>query len=71
LIGFVGLAAPALARSLGARSLLQRLMLAPIAGAVILSLADGVLLATATLGGPSQPTGALTGLLGGPQLRWL
>ncbi|MFP5510540.1 MAG: Fe(3+)-hydroxamate ABC transporter permease FhuB [Alphaproteobacteria bacterium] len=71
LIGFVGLAAPALARSLGARSPLQRLMLAPIAGAVILSLADGVLMATASLGGPSLPTGALTGLIGGPLLLWL
>ena len=71
LIGFVGLAAPALARSLGARTMLQRLMLAPVAGALVLSLADGALLATTSLGGPSLPTGALTGLIGGPLLIWL
>lgn len=71
LIGFVGLAAPALARSLGARTMLQRLMLAPVAGALVLSLADGALLATTSLGGPSLPTGAVTGLIGGPLLIWL
>lgn len=32
LVGFIGLAAPAVARSLGARTLMQRLMLAPLAG---------------------------------------
>ncbi len=71
LVGFVGLAAPAIARSLGARTLMQRLMLAPLAGALLLSLADGLLLALAALGGPSLPTGALTGLIGGPLLIWL
>lgn len=71
LIGFVGLAAPALARSLGARTLMQRLLLAPLAGAVVLSLADGLLLGLAALGGPVLPTGALTGLIGGPLLLWL
>ncbi|KRW96563.1 Fe(3+)-hydroxamate ABC transporter permease FhuB [Paracoccus sp. MKU1] len=71
LVGFVGLAAPAIARSLGARTLLQRLMLAPLAGALVLSLADGLLLALAAAGGPSLPTGTLTGLIGGPLLIWL
>lgn len=71
LVGFIGLAAPAIARGLGARTMLQRLMLAPLAGAVVLSLADGVLLALAAAGGPSLPTGALTGLIGGPLLIWL
>lgn len=71
LVGFVGLAAPAIVRSLGARTLLQRLMLAPLAGALVLSLADGLLLALAAAGGPSLPTGALTGLIGGPLLIWL
>jgi len=71
LVGFVGLAAPAIARSLGARTLLQRLMLAPVAGALVLSLADGLLLAVSAAGGPSLPTGALTGLIGGPLLIWL
>ena len=71
LISFVGLAAPALARSLGARTLLQRLMLAPMVGAVLLSLADGLLLVVAAFDGPVLPTGALTGLIGGPLLIWL
>jgi ABC-type Fe3+-siderophore transport system permease subunit len=71
LVAFVGLAAPALARSLGASSLRARLLLAPLAGALVLSLADGALLALATMGGPVLPTGALTGLIGGPLLLWL
>jgi iron complex transport system permease protein len=71
LVGFVGLAAPAIAQGLGARTLLQRLMLAPLAGALVLSLADGLLLGVAALGGPDLPTGALTGLIGGPLLIWL
>ncbi|ADE87365.1 Fe(3+)-hydroxamate ABC transporter permease FhuB [Rhodobacter capsulatus] len=71
LIGFVGLAAPAIARGLGARTLRHRLLLAPLAGAVLLSLADSLLLAVAALGGPDLPTGALTGLIGGPLLLWL
>ena len=71
LVGFVGLAAPAIARSLGARTMRARLLLAPLAGALLLSLADGALLALAAMGGPSLPTGALTGLIGGPLLLWL
>lgn len=71
LVAFVGLAAPAIARSLGATSLRARLLLAPLAGAMVLSLADNMLLAMATVGGPSLPTGALTGLIGGPLLLWL
>lgn len=71
LVGFVGLAAPAIARSLGARTMRARLLLAPVAGALVLSLADSVLLALAAVGGPSLPTGALTGLIGGPLLLWL
>ncbi|RWR05215.1 Fe(3+)-hydroxamate ABC transporter permease FhuB [Paenirhodobacter populi] len=71
LVGFVGLAAPAIVQGLGARTLRRRLMLAAVAGAVVLSLADGVLLALAALGGPDLPTGALTGLIGGPLLIWL
>jgi len=71
LIGFVGLAAPAIARAMGARRLKARLLLSPLAGALVLSLADGALLALAALGGPSLSTGAMTGLIGGPLLLWL
>jgi ferric hydroxamate transport system permease protein len=68
LVGFVGLAAPAIVRRLGARTVGQVLMLAPLAGAVGLSLCDSALMAVAAFGGPELPTGALTGLIGGPLL---
>ncbi|MFG6559697.1 Fe(3+)-hydroxamate ABC transporter permease FhuB [Sulfitobacter sp. 1A15299] len=68
LVGFVGLAAPALARRLGARSVAQVLLAAPLAGALLLALVDSGLMALAALGLPELPTGALTGLLGGPLL---
>ncbi|TGN58162.1 Fe(3+)-hydroxamate ABC transporter permease FhuB, partial [Paracoccus liaowanqingii] len=71
LIAFVGLAAPALARSLGARSIPALLVWSPVLGALILSLCDGLVLAVAGLGGETFPTGALTGLVGGPLLIWL
>ena len=68
LVGFVGLAAPALARRLGARSVAQVLLAAPPAGALLLWLVDSALLALAAFGLPELPTGALTGLIGGPLL---
>jgi ABC-type Fe3+-siderophore transport system permease subunit len=71
LIGFVGLAAPALARTLGARGIPQLLILSPIIGALILSVCDGLILSVAGLTGEMFPTGALTGLIGGPLLLWL
>ncbi|WP_136649586.1 Fe(3+)-hydroxamate ABC transporter permease FhuB [Paracoccus aeridis] len=71
LIGFVGLAAPALARTLGARRMEDVLWLAPLIGALILSLCDGLVLAVAGAGGEMFPAGALTGLIGGPLLIWL
>ena len=71
LIAFVGLAAPALARTLGARGIGPLLALSPLIGALILSICDGVVLAIAGLGGEMFPTGALTGLIGGPLLIWL
>jgi len=71
LIGFVGLAGPALARSLGARTIPERLMLSSLIGALLLSLCDGVVLTVAGASGEMFPTGALTGLIGGPLLIWL
>lgn len=68
LVGFVGLAAPALARQAGIRGTGPMLWAAPLAGALLLSLTDSALLLLAALGGPELPTGALTGLLGGPLL---
>lgn len=71
LIAFVGLAAPALARTFGARGIGQLLAMSPLIGALILSVCDGVVLAIARQGGEMFPTGALTGLIGGPLLIWL
>lgn len=71
LIAFVGLAAPALARTLGAISIPRLLSLSPLIGALILSLCDGVVLLVAGQLGEMFPTGALTGLIGGPLLIWL
>lgn len=69
-IGFIGLAAPALARALGARTLRQRLVWAPLLGASILLLTDQVV-QTLTFIPQEIPTGAATGLLGAPLLIWL
>ncbi|MEP8701416.1 iron chelate uptake ABC transporter family permease subunit, partial (plasmid) [Enterobacter hormaechei] len=44
IIGFIGLFAPLLAKMLGARRLLARLMLAPLIGALILWLSDQLIL---------------------------
>ena len=70
-IGFVGLAAPALATLSGARGLKQRLALAPVIGAILLWLTDGLVQALAGPGGERVPTGAATALIGGPLLIWL
>ncbi|WP_106746448.1 Fe(3+)-hydroxamate ABC transporter permease FhuB [Yoonia maritima] len=71
LVAFVGLAAPAIARALGARKPAQVLWMAPIAGALLLSVCDGLVLTIAGAGGEMFPTGAVTGLIGGPLLLWL
>lgn len=71
MIAFVGLAAPALARSLGARGIPQLLILSPLIGALFLSVCDGIVLTIAGRLGETFPTGALTGLIGGPLLIWL
>lgn len=70
-IGFVGLAAPALATLSGARSLRQKLLAAPLIGAILLWLTDGLVQLAAGAGGERIPTGAGTALLGGPVLLWL
>ncbi|WP_295045684.1 iron ABC transporter permease, partial [uncultured Paracoccus sp.] len=71
LIAFVGLAAPAIARSLGAASIPRLLALSPLIGALILSVCDGLVLLAAGQGAEMFPTGAITGLIGGPLLIWL
>ncbi|WP_420961501.1 Fe(3+)-hydroxamate ABC transporter permease FhuB [Brucella sp. IR073] len=71
IIGFVGLAAPALATLSGARTPRQKLIAAPLIGAILLLLADGLVQLFAGSGGERIPTGAATALLGGPLLLWL
>ncbi|MFS4437971.1 Fe(3+)-hydroxamate ABC transporter permease FhuB [Paracoccaceae bacterium GXU_MW_L88] len=71
LVAFIGLAAPALARALGARSLKQLLALSPLTGALILSLCDGLVMLAGGASGEMFPTGAITGLIGGPLLLWM
>ncbi|GJD53457.1 Iron(3+)-hydroxamate import system permease protein FhuB [Methylobacterium crusticola] len=68
-IGFVGLAAPVLAGLTGARRLPERLWLAPLLGAVLLWLTDGVAAALGPVA--AVPTGALASLVGVPVLLWL
>jgi len=71
IIGFLGLAAPAIARLCGARTTGEVMTAAPLAGAAVLFLADTL---TQLLGpGFSDlvPTGAATALLGGPLLLLL
>ena len=71
LVAFVGLAAPAMVRALGARSMGAVLALSPLAGGLILSLCDGLVLSLDALTGEMFPTGAITGLVGGPLLLLL
>lgn len=70
-IGFLGLAAPAIARLCGARTTGQVLIAAPFAGAALLFLTDGL----SQLLGPGfndlAPAGAATALMGGPILLLL
>ncbi|MBW8725193.1 MAG: Fe(3+)-hydroxamate ABC transporter permease FhuB [Inquilinus limosus] len=65
-IGFVGLAAPAAARLCGARTLRQRMAVAPLAGALLLWLADQLALHAPFA--EEIPAGTVTALLGAPLL---
>jgi len=66
IVGFIGLAAPLIARLIGVRSSAGRLVAAPLAGALLLSLADGAVQLAGHLTGLRIPTGAATALIGGP-----
>ncbi|WP_433690193.1 Fe(3+)-hydroxamate ABC transporter permease FhuB [Kosakonia cowanii] len=70
IIGFIGLFAPLLAKMLGARRLLTRLMLAPLIGALILWLSDQVILWLTRIW-MEVSTGSMTALIGAPLLLWL
>ena len=70
-IGFIGLAAPALVRLLGARTFAQRLRWAPLLGGLLLSVTDLGIQRLAGSLAELVPTGAATALLGAPLLLWL
>lgn len=70
IIGFIGLFAPLLAKMLGARRLLPRLLLAPLIGALILWLSDQVVIWLASFWREIS-TGTITALIGAPILLWL
>ncbi|QWA13401.1 Fe(3+)-hydroxamate ABC transporter permease FhuB [Sodalis ligni] len=69
-IGFVGLSAPALARLAGARRLRQRLIAAPLCGALVLWLTDQTVQRFSAMTG-DIPTGAATALFGAPLMLLL
>ncbi|WP_348685905.1 Fe(3+)-hydroxamate ABC transporter permease FhuB [Aeromonas bestiarum] len=71
LIGFIGLAAPAMVRLLGIRQLGQRLLWGPILGALLLMATDLLLQTLSNVWPVLIPTGAMTALLGAPLLLWL
>lgn len=70
-IGFVGLAAPALARELGARTPRRMLLAVPALGALLLSITDSAVQLLGSGFNDLAPTGAATALFGGPLLLWL
>ncbi|MBU2875665.1 Fe(3+)-hydroxamate ABC transporter permease FhuB [Marinobacter salexigens] len=71
IVGFVGLAAPVIVKLMGARSLAQRLLWAPVFGGLLLLTTDLFLLQYSAQLPSMVPTGAMTGLLGAPLLLWL
>lgn len=70
MLAFVGLAAPAIARLCGARTLKQRLMWAPLLGAALLCVVDQIARELSRLAG-EIPAGILTGIFSVPLLLWL
>lgn len=71
IIGFVGLAAPHLARVLGAEKLGERLIAAPLAAAALVLLVDQLIQLLPPEPAANLPTGAVTALIGAPMLIFL
>jgi len=69
-IGFIGLFAPLLAKMLGARRLLSRMLLAPFIGMLLLWLADQSVI-WLTDRWQEISTGTATAIIGAPLLLWL
>ncbi|WP_322522231.1 Fe(3+)-hydroxamate ABC transporter permease FhuB [Guyparkeria halophila] len=71
LIGFIGLAAPNIARLLGAHRLAPRVLWSMLIGALLLAVTDLALQHLAVWLPTLIPTGAMTAALGAPLLLWL
>jgi len=69
-IGFIGIAAPAIARLGGIRTFRSRLIAAPLLGASLLWFADQITQAN-PLFQNELPTGVVTAILGGPLMLWM
>ncbi len=67
-IGFLGLAAPAIARATGARRIKSRMIVSPLIGSLLLVIIDQVLQIYAAKTSVHLPTGAITALIGVPVL---
>jgi iron complex transport system permease protein len=70
-IGFIGLAGPALVRLAGARRFASQLLWSPLLGAGLLCLTDQLVQWVSAGGEELVPTGAATALLGIPLLLWM
>ncbi len=70
-IGFIGLAAPALVTVAGARRVAPRLIWSALLGAVLLWLTDQCVQRLSGDAGEMLPTGAITAVFGSPLLLWL
>lgn len=71
IIGFIGLAAPNIARLAGARRLGSRMFWSVVLGALLLTCTDLVIQYLAGSRSALLPTGAMTAALGAPLLLWL
>lgn len=70
-IGFVGLAAPAITRSLGVHRLVPKLWISMLLGALLLTLTDLLIQQLPGVMAMVIPTGAATAALGAPLLLWM
>ncbi|MDN3609924.1 Fe(3+)-hydroxamate ABC transporter permease FhuB [Vibrio ostreicida] len=70
-IGFVGLAAPAIARATGVHRLVPKLIVSMLLGALLLTLTDLLIQQLPGIAAMVIPTGAATAALGAPLLLWL
>ncbi|KIP73278.1 iron ABC transporter [Vibrio harveyi] len=71
IIGFIGLAAPAITRLIGVHQIKHKLWISMLTGAMLLTLTDLVIQQLPGLMASFIPTGAATAALGAPLLLWL